>query len=300
MVLNIRAVFAAALVQVIICSTFTAGADIRPTPRSLGREFIASSTMVIADPQAYKGDLNLHQALLMALQHNPELASSSWEVKAREAEAIQAGLRPNPDLDVEVEGFAGNGEFSDFDAAETTLMFSQLVELGRKREKRQASAILRKDLSGWDYEAKRLDVITETSKAFYTVLAAQDRLAQAEELGRLARQSHQVVSQRVASGKVSPLDQARAIVFEIRSHLSGMRQSCRMGGEVVDPKRDPSASRYDMVSATDIGKPAGRIARAFCRSDIDARLCGGVCNEVRCLPRFEIGSVGQGNRAILP
>ncbi len=43
------------------------------------------------------GELTLRQALAAALVNNPELMAYAWENRAREAEALQAGLAPNPD-----------------------------------------------------------------------------------------------------------------------------------------------------------------------------------------------------------
>ena len=67
-----------------------------------------------ADPA---GPITLPEALALALEQSPELASSSWELRAREARALQAGLRPNPELGLEVEDFGGTGEASGFDEA---------------------------------------------------------------------------------------------------------------------------------------------------------------------------------------
>jgi len=45
---------------------------------------------------------------------------------------------------------------------------------------------LEHDLAGWDYETKRLAVLTEATKAFVDVLVAQERLAPATDVVRLA------------------------------------------------------------------------------------------------------------------
>jgi cobalt-zinc-cadmium efflux system outer membrane protein len=143
---------------------------------------------------------------------NPELAGFSWEVRSGEARALQAGLFPNPEIEVEVEEFGGEGELSDFDAAETTVQLSQLIELAGKRSKRRQVAALERDLAGWDYETKRLDVLTEVTTAFVDVLATQERVALNEELVRLAKQVVDTVAERVRAGKVSPMEEAKAKV----------------------------------------------------------------------------------------
>src|SRR5262245_44176203 len=62
-------------------------------------------------PEEPTGVLTLRQALALAPLQNPALASATWEVRAGEAHTLQAGLLPNPEFGVEVENFAGSGEF---------------------------------------------------------------------------------------------------------------------------------------------------------------------------------------------
>ena len=61
------------------------------------------------------GPITLAQALQMALLQNPGLQAFSYEVRAREAQALQAGLVSNPRLNVEVENVGGSGNFNNFD-----------------------------------------------------------------------------------------------------------------------------------------------------------------------------------------
>ena len=163
----------------------------------------------IAEPT---GPITLRQALALALLHNPELKVFSWDVRVSQARQLQASLWPNPNLGVEVEEVGGAGPRSDFDAAETTIQLSQLIELGDKRSKRTKLASLEKELAGWDYEAKRLDVFTEVAKAFTEVLAAQQGLELTQELLQVSEELVDTVTKRVDAGKDSPLEQTKAIV----------------------------------------------------------------------------------------
>jgi cobalt-zinc-cadmium efflux system outer membrane protein len=87
-----------------------------------------------------------------------------------------------------------------------------LIELGGKRSKRERVAALGKDLAGWDYEVKRLDVFTEVARTFADVLGAQQQVAYTGELVNLAEASYRTVSERVDAGKVSPLEATKASV----------------------------------------------------------------------------------------
>jgi len=190
-----------------------------PQPRSLGQEFSTfqppakpmetSDVPEIAEPT---GPITLRQVLALTLMHNPELRAFSWDVRASEARRLQASLWPNPVLDVEVEEFGGSGQRSGFDAAETTIALSQLIEMGDKRSKRTKLASLEKELAGWDYEAKRLDVFTKVMRAFVGVLAAQQRLKLNEELLKLSEELMDTVTKRVDAGKDSPLEKTKAAV----------------------------------------------------------------------------------------
>ncbi|NLF29610.1 MAG: TolC family protein [Planctomycetes bacterium] len=158
------------------------------------------------------GNLTLRDAARLALLHSPDLASFAWSVRQAEAEQLQASLRPNPELEAEVENFAGTGEFSGTGALETTVVLSQLVELGGKRSRRTRLAELDSRLAGWDYEARRLEVLTTVSQRYAEVVAAQRRLELTGENLRLATEAAATVRQRVAAGKSAPAEAMKASV----------------------------------------------------------------------------------------
>lgn len=191
-----------------------------PEPRPLGKDipaFEAPEDPASQGPpsQAFQeptGALTLREALALALAGNAELAGFSWNVRAREALVLQAGLLPNPEFEFEMENFSGTGALRGFDGAETTILLGQLIELGGKRDKRKQLASLEHNLSGWDYEAKRLDVCVGVARAFVDVLSAQDRVALTTELLELAEQAVASVSTRVRAGKDSPVEETKATV----------------------------------------------------------------------------------------
>jgi cobalt-zinc-cadmium efflux system outer membrane protein len=165
------------------------------------------------------GVITLPEAAALALAHHPQLRTFAFEMQAAQARTLQAGLRPNPEMEVEVESLAGRGERSGFDGAETTVQLGQLIELGGKRSKRLRAATLAEALTEWDYESQRLDVLKEVADAFVTVLAAQERVALAEQLSDLTREAEAAVAQRVEAGKDSPVQSLRAAVLSSQSRL---------------------------------------------------------------------------------
>jgi len=177
-------------------------------PRSVD-SIESTGQVAVEEPE---GGLGLQDALALVMAHNPQLAASAWQVEEKEGERRQSRLFPNPDIALEVENFAGEDDMSGFDAAETTLSVSQLLELGGKRGKRGRIADLERDLADWDHEARRLDLLTEATKAYLDVVVAQQRVEQVRSLAELARAVMQAVRERVEAGKVSPLEQTRAEV----------------------------------------------------------------------------------------
>ena len=166
----------------------------------------------VPEKSGYANTITLEQVVARVLLQNPELKVFSLEQRAREAMILQSGLFPNPSLEIEVENFAGSGQFNGFDSSETTIRLSQLVELGGKRAARIQASSRSRDLSNWDYETKRIDVLTQTSKAFTDLLKAQKLVALNKELVDLAKQSLRAVSERVRAGKVSPIEKTKAQV----------------------------------------------------------------------------------------
>jgi len=207
-----------------------------PEPRPLGKDiqtYHSSQKLTIDTPALIQfeeptGDLTLRQALSLALMKNPELAAFSFSIRAKEAIALQAGLLPNPEIVVEAENFAGSGAFRRFEGTETTIQLSQLIELAGKPSKKRRVAALERDLAGWDYETKRLDILTNVTKAFIDVLAAQDSLALNQDLIRLAEEIYYSVSEQVKVGKVSPVEETRAKVALASSRIELERAKRRL------------------------------------------------------------------------
>lgn len=177
-------------------------------------------------PGAPLPGLTLNEALTRTLKESPMLLAFSREVKAREFEARQAGLRPNPELSVEVENVAGSGDFSGTDGAETTVRINQLFELGGKRARRQEVGRLEQELAEREYEIARTNAISETTERFIAVLAAQKRLLLAGEQVELTKRVLQTVEDRIATGKTAVIEKVRfqTLVAEARLRQSKARQ----------------------------------------------------------------------------
>lgn len=165
--------------------------------------------------------LTLAEALDAAIARHPELIAASYEVGAVAAEVRQAGLRPNPELQTDIENFAGAGAMSGFGAAETTVSLGQLIELGGKRRKRVEAAERSLDLAEWDREISRLSVMADVTRLYVDAVAADRKADLAEELYKAAIRLKDAVQNRVEAGAVSPieLERAKLVVGRARSDL---------------------------------------------------------------------------------
>ncbi|MCP3904337.1 MAG: TolC family protein [Planctomycetes bacterium] len=201
-----------------------------PEPRPLGGRLPAvrparspDATAAAPAPVEPTGTVSLRDALAAALRGSPDLAATGYEVRAREAEALQAGRWPNPELAVEFENFGGTGAVGGTDQLETTLVLSQLIELGGKRVKRRRVGEHEARIAGWEYEIRRIDVLSKTAADFVGLLAAEQRSRIADETLGLAQRVYDTVGERVDAGKISPVERTKARVEFAKARLARER-----------------------------------------------------------------------------
>jgi len=132
---------------------------------------------------------------------------------------MQEGLLPNPGIEAFVEDFGGTGSVEGFKGVETTLLLSQLVPLSGRISRQRKVAGRDAGLAGWDYEAARLDVLTNTARAFTDLVAAERRLAIMEELTSLSRRVYDTVSEQADAGSISPIQKKRAGVANSQTEI---------------------------------------------------------------------------------
>jgi cobalt-zinc-cadmium efflux system outer membrane protein len=153
------------------------------------------------------GPLDLRSALALARQFNPGLSSASREREAADAAVVQARAWPNPVFEAQVEDLRR-------DNRTTTLQLSQPIELGGKRAARAAAAERARDQAASALLARRSELRASTITLFFDVLAAQERLRLAQDSAGLAEAATRAAVNRVAAGKVAPLEESRARVAE--------------------------------------------------------------------------------------
>lgn len=172
-----------------------------------------------ARPTEPTGVLTLRKALALALHENPELAPFAWQERANEARILQAGVRLNPELGLQVEDVLGTGEFSGGREAQTTLQLSQVIELGGKRAARKDVASQARGLTKSEYELKRVEVLGDVTQRFIQVVANQHALDLALTNRQLAQDALRTVQERVTAGKGSALEERKAQVALARGEV---------------------------------------------------------------------------------
>ena len=184
-----------------------------------------SALTSVEDPT---GPLDLRHALALGLARSLRLSSFAWQVRAAEARMVQAGLWSNPHLDVEFENFAGSGELAGVDALETTVSLSQTFPLGGNLEKQRKLAGYEAELAGWDYEAARIELLTEITARFIEVLATQQRIALAGDALELTEQVRDNMRRRVEGGDAPHLELSRAELPVVTARVTLQRIEQRL------------------------------------------------------------------------
>lgn len=154
--------------------------------------------------------LTLQQAIDRALAGAPRMRSAAAAVKAGDGAWRQAGMGPNPELGVEVENFAGRGNYRGFEASEITLGISQTLEMGGKRASRKAAAGHEAALRRFEYEAERLDLIRDVTAAYAETVAAQESLALSRRQQTLAESLQREVARRVDAAREPLVQRSKA------------------------------------------------------------------------------------------
>jgi cobalt-zinc-cadmium efflux system outer membrane protein len=177
------------------------------------------------------------------MKKSPALAAFSLEIRASEYEALQAGLRPNPELSIEVENLA------DTDGVETTLRLSQRIELGAKRSLRRAVGTLDQGLATEEYQLALVDVLAQTRERFVAVLAARMRMRLADEQVELAGNVLRTIEARIADGKSAAIEKTRfqTLLAEAQLLQERIRQELEVARQTLSATWDSEVVDFGMV-----------------------------------------------------
>ncbi len=204
---------------------------------------------------SYAHSLTLGQAVARVIAFNPAIKAAYLEIEAKHGEEAQASVKPNPEVLLEIENFAGTKDKRGFEFAEETLSLTQTFELGEKRLRRLRAAHLDASLAGWDFEAVRLQTALQAAQAYMDTLGAQERLKVLRDFVTIAEQTRSSVDIRVKEGRTSPIDADRSMVAVARARALVKGEEARL-----DAAKGRLAALWGS-DRPDFGHATGRLGR---------------------------------------
>ncbi|CAN5389780.1 TolC family protein [soil metagenome] len=163
-----------------------------------------------APSRARAEPITLAEALSRASTSSPTLAAAEAAVVAAQGRAQQAGFRPNPELDLSIENFAGTGAFRGLDETESTLSIGQRFELGGKRTARRRAAEAEIDATRLRFAVARADLLNEVRNAYAEAWADGRRVELARDQFVRAENLQNIATELVDAGREPPLRALRA------------------------------------------------------------------------------------------
>ncbi|HYR43915.1 MAG TPA: TolC family protein, partial [Terriglobia bacterium] len=147
--------------------------------------------------------LSFDQIAETALAQNKSLQAAREQIRQAEARLTQAGLRPNPTMDIARSTdviFANEGESG------LSVMLSQSIETGGKRKKRIRVAEAEVELAKVEIADAERQLLGQLRTAYLRAAETSARLTLLERTRGLNQQMAQVMKVRLASGDASQLE----------------------------------------------------------------------------------------------
>ncbi len=154
-------------------------------------------------------ETDLYPVFQIVLENNPDIKMNLASIMSAEGQALQAGLRPNPQAIMELENFGGDDDFSGVDGAELTLGVEQEIEIAGKRT-------YRKDVANYALAAAKQEAVSQilatlasTHQSYAGYVIAQERLKLAERRLALADKTDEAVKKRVSAAAASDIQHTK-------------------------------------------------------------------------------------------
>lgn len=170
--------------------------------------------------------IDLETAVQRAVEASTLVEMQEYVVDAKEGEWVQAGLRPNPNVQFEYQTQNWSTKNLNDDQDAVSVGVSQLIEMGGKRQARSCFARSMYEVAEWDYVFTELKIAQKAALAFVDVAVAQEKyqlgLRQLDILEEVVR----VVNEQVMAGKQTPiqLNKAKLMWAAQKIHLKKFRR----------------------------------------------------------------------------
>lgn len=177
--------------------------------------------------------LRLQDAIARALAGSPTVIAEQAQLQAIQAKAQREALPTPYTVGGDLENVVGTGALSGFSSAETTLRIGRVLELGGKRQAREALGAAEVGQQQNQAEVARIEIASRTATRFIEVVADQRRLAFAQDRVKQAERTRREVATWVAAARnpESDLRAAEIAVAEAelkREHAEHELLSARM------------------------------------------------------------------------
>lgn len=209
-------------------------------------------------PSPPRGLVTREEAVRHALARSPSLRAERAELRALQAEIVQAGLPPNPEIAVEIENFGGSGPASGFGGAEITSGLSQKIETAGKRPKRARVASLKAEAALAEAAAAKREVAIAADRGFTTLLETRSIRELGERNLARAEENLRTIETLLEAGKGTRIDVNRA-----KLAVSGAREQ-RSEARSAEEKAASDLSRTwgggssDVTARGELAPPRGK------------------------------------------
>ncbi|UUA74946.1 TolC family protein [Cellvibrio sp. QJXJ] len=199
--------------------------------------------------------IRLDDALKATLQYNPELSGYRFKEDALKGEQQTAALRPEYRLAAELENVAGSGELRGTQASELTIAVSSVIELGDKRDARLGVVTARQQQLQSEQRLLTLDLLSDVTRQFLQLVAAQEQLAIRTEADQLARNTMDSLRKLVQAGRIPEAELLRAEAGLARTSIALQQakqqvrsERLRLSGYWADPTPDFQTAQGDLYA----------------------------------------------------
>ncbi|WP_447954237.1 TolC family protein [Sphingopyxis chilensis] len=246
---------------------------------------------------AWAQPLSLDQAVERAIAASPEISAGEAGVDAARADQIQARVRPNPTISVDMDNAAGTGGYGLFKQSEMTVTYSQPIERGGKRSARMALAERGVVLAEAHWRVVRLDIAQQVQRAYIDVQIAEQMVWIAQDRVKLEKEMRTEAIRRVRGYKdplfVETRADARILEAELQlREVQAKRLAARTllasfwggiaeglviseGIEKPDPRDPPLAEADTAVFDAAVDRARARVVVEQSRAVQDYTVAGG-------------------------
>lgn len=241
---------------------------------------IAQAQTATSPPSANQPIFSLDRARTIAGGTSPTIESAAAGLRSAAAGRTIAGLRPNPQVQVQTENIAGSGLYRGTRSAETTATLALPIELGGKRSARIAVADSRTARAQIDAATALADLNLRISQAYIVAAAAERRVDVARQQAGIAGNAFKAARTRVTAGAGAPIDQQRADVLRVNADV-GLERAVREAevarGNLARLIGQPIDGALDLAWFDRVGgygptlplDPSGTLALAAAQADLN-------------------------------